>query len=74
MSGGADQLRQFATQARLDAMDYRHAALQTFSSDRRVRLLKYASQREDDADFYDTQAAWADRFSEFVHQHKEAAE
>lgn len=61
-----DQLRQFATQARRDAKDWLHMAVEC-SGDRRMRLLKYAAQREDDAEFYETQVRYGETFSEFTH-------
>lgn len=60
-----EQLHQFATQARRDAKDWLHMAAEC-SGERKMRLLKYAAQREDDAEFYDTQSNWGRTFSEFM--------
>ena len=58
-----EQLRQFATQAHRDAKDYRHMAFER--PEHRVYYLKCAADREADCEFYESQIAWADRFTEF---------
>ncbi len=59
----ATELRKFATQARRDSRDYHHMAEEYPKN--RAYYLKCAADRSSDAEFYLSQASWADRFTEF---------
>lgn len=60
------ELQAFAAIARQDAIDYRAWASEAKTDERRAEYLRKADDRESYVEFYERQAAWAERFSEWM--------